>query len=177
MLVGLEEVCLFRFDRPGVKTDLVLLASAGLGTLAEGAQHLATILLRDSFRSRVLMLLERFQQVAIRALQEDKEEKVLSEANRTVAVRVHLLQNIRLMFLKILVSILEVRRVAVWSHRMQEVLVAHSQFAFLGLLTGKDFERLLGRRKEPDLVLVVPADLFGPRSVVALIFLSLFGIV
>ena len=178
MLVCLEEVRLFGFDRPCVKLDLVLLPGTGLGVFTERAQQQACTLLRHSLRGRVLVLLEILQQVPVRALQQHEEEKVLGEADSAIAVCVDLLKDVGLVLLQILVGLLEVRSVAVGSHRMQEVLVRHSQFAILRLLTGKDFERLLGWRKEPNLVLVVAADLLGSPRIVTLtrlVFLSLFG--
>ena len=124
------------------------------------------------------MLLEHLSQVAIRALEQHEEEKVLREADRAVAIRINLLEDGGLVLLQILISILEVRSVAVWSHRMQEVLVRHSHLTFLGLLTGKDFERLLGWRKEPNLVFVVAADFLSSWRRIALtelVFLLLLG--
>ena len=81
------------------------------------------------------------------------------------------------MLLQISVLILKVWRVAVRCHRMQEVFVRHPELAFFSLMTRKDFKGLLRRREKSYLVLVIPADFFGPGRIETfadLVFFLLF---
>ena len=149
--VRCSEVLLACLDRTRIVAGLVLLTGTSLSALADLTQQLTALLLGDLALG---VLFHSAPQSLGRDLQQGEEEEELSERDGSIAISINLLQDSRRVLLKIFVSVLEERGVAIGRNGTKEIFVAHTHLTTFKLLSGEHFEAFFGWREETDFILI-----------------------
>ena len=149
--VRCSEVLLACLDRTRIVAGLVLLTGTSLSALADLTQQLTALLLSDLALG---VLFHSAPQSLGRDLQQGEEEEELSERDGSIAISIDLLQDSRRVLLKIFVSVLEERGVAIGRNGAKEIFVAHTHLTTFELFSGEHFEAFFGWREETDFILI-----------------------